>query len=101
MWGYVLAAAALIVSVAVAISTGSSAWGLFAGFVWGAIFGRIAFHYRRKLKLVAVLMVAGAVVGLWVGALFGYAGWMTLAFIVGCITSYVAHKKGLIESVEF
>ena len=91
----------LIIGFIIAVSAGSAVILYIISILFGSIFGRWMYRFRKKLKVPAVLITIGALIGLTIGSFYGSREIVILLFVVGYTVSYYLHERKIIHSAEY
>ena len=70
-------------------------------FLFGAIFGRFFWKYRKNLKGSALTIILGFLVGFLLGAQAGERKVLILLFVLGIAVSWYVHDKNILRSAEY
>lgn len=100
-WAEFFAFVILIIGFFIAISAGSAVILYIISVLFGAIFGRWWYKFKKKLKVPAAIITIGALIGLTLGSFYGSRDIVIILFILGFVGSYYLHDKKIIHSAEY
>lgn len=70
-------------------------------FVLGMMSGRLIYERKQKLQFPYYLIVVGLLIGYLLGAYYGNKRIILTLFILGMITSYFLHNRGIIHDLRY
>ena len=100
-WAEFFAFVILIIGFFIAISAGSAVILYIISILFGAAFGRWWYKFKKRLKVPAVIIILGALIGLTLGSFYGSRDIVVILFILGFVGSYHLHDRKIIHSAEY
>jgi hypothetical protein len=100
-WPEWFALVLLVIGFIIGVSAGSAVVLYLVSLLFGGIFGRWWFRFKKKMKVPAVIITIGALVGLTLGSFYGSREIVILLFVVGFIVSFYLHERKIIHSAEY
>lgn len=100
-WPEFFAFVLLVVGFIIGISAGSAVILYTISILFGGIFGRWWFRFKKKLRVPAAIISLGALVGLTLGSFYGDRRVVIILFAVGFAVSYYLHENKILHSSEY
>jgi len=100
-WAEFLFFVLLIIGFLFSLAAPSAVLSYIIIFAAGMMAGRLIYERKQKLQFPYYLIIIGFLIGYLIGARYGNWQVIMVLFVLGSLTSYYMHDKGIIRDIRY